>query len=176
MIDNIDQIRNVASKDQFIQEISVFVDNLIAQNKQKALHVIRTLFFAPETHPRVRYMIAERMGKVAPKQLFQQLLSYFILRKFPDLLSLLAAIKSFKDPEAMAALTAYYPEGNYKECREILQIAALAPAPETVEFLSQIYNEQLEYSQELTLQEREELRHMASAAMGKSIMRFDFNN
>lgn len=176
MIKNIEQIRSVASKDQFMNEIKVFIENLITQDKSKALYLVRTLFFAPETHPRVRHMIAQYLGKLGQKQLFQQLLSYFILRKFPDNLSLLAAIGSFKDPEAMPALVEYYTQGNFRECREILRIATQVRAPETVEFLSQIYNEQIEYKDAFDAQELQELRQLASEAMGKNIMRFELGD
>jgi len=172
MIPNIEQIRETASKDKFIDEIRIFVDSLISQNKSKALFVVRTLFFAPETHPRVRYVIAERIGKVGSRQLFQQLLSYFILKKFPDTLSLIAALKSYADAEALPALSEYYPEANYRECLEIIDAVTLTQAPETVEFLSQIYNEQIQYQQSFEPQELENLRQRASAAMGKNIMRF----
>lgn len=173
MIPNLDRIREVASKDQFIEEIRVFLDNLATQSKSKALHVARNLFFAPETHPRVRYMIAERLGKLGSKQLFQQLLSYFILHKFPDTLSLIAAIRSFADPEALPALADYFTQANYRECLEIIEAIARTRAPETVELLSKIYNEQIEYAFEASPEELEALRQKASAAMGKNIMRFD---
>lgn len=174
MMHYIEQIRELASKDQYLNEIKAFIDNLISHDKLKALQLARTLFFAPETHPRVRYVIAERLGKVGSHQLFQQLLSYFILKKFPDTLSLLAALKSYADAEALPALSAYYPEGNYRECLEIIDTLAHTQAPETVELLSQIYNEQIDYQQTFEAQELENIRQRASVAMGKQIMRFDF--
>lgn len=174
MISNIDHIREVASRDQYITEIKVFTDSLMAQDKAKALFLIKTLFFAPETHPKVRYVIAERMGKVGQKQMFQQLLSYFILRKFPDTVSLIAALKSFGDPEAAPALMAYYPEASFRECLEIIDALSTSQSPDSLEFLSQIYNEQMEYQQSFDRQEMEEIRQQATLAMGKGIMRFDF--
>lgn len=174
MISNIDNIREVASRDQYITEIKVFTDSLMAQDKTKALYLIKTLFFAPETHPRVRYVIAERMGKVGQKQMFQQLLSYFILRKFPDTVALIAAIKSFGDPESAPALMAYYPEASYRECLEIIDALSTSQSPDSLEFLSRIYNEQMEYQQSFDREEMEAIRQRATLAMGKGIMRFDF--
>lgn len=174
MMQYIEQLRELASKDQYIHEIKGFIDNLVSHDKSKALQIARTLFFAPETHPRVRYVIAERLGKVGSRQLFQQLLSYFILRKFPDTLSLLAALKSYADAEALPALSEYYPGGSYRECLEIIDTLAQTQAPETVELLSQIYNEQIVYQQAFERDELENLRQRASAAMGKQMMRFDF--
>lgn len=174
MIPNFERIREVAAKDSFVNEIKVFLDNLAAQDRSKALYVAKNLFFAPETHPRVRYVIAERLGKLGPRQLFQQLLSYFILKKFPDTLSLIAALRSFADPEAVPALAEYYKDATYKECLEIISAVANSQSPETVEFLSSIYNEQVEYALKLLPAELLEIRQRASSALGKSIMRFDF--
>lgn len=174
MIPNFERIREVAAKDTFVNEIKVFLDNLTAQDRSKALYVAKNLFFAPETHPRVRYVIAERLGKLGPRQLFQQLLSYFILKKFPDTLSLIAALRSFADPEAVPALAEYYKDATYKECLEIISAVANSQSPETVEFLSSIYNEQVEYTLKLLPAELLEIRQRASSALGKSIMRFDF--
>lgn len=173
MIPNLDRIREVAAKDAYVNEIRVFLENLATQDKAKALYVAKALFFAPETHPRVRYAIAEKMGKLGPRQLFQQLLSYFILKKFPDTLALLAALRSFADPEAVPALAEYYREGSYRECLEIIDAVANSQSPETVEFLSRIYNEQIEYAQSFDASELLEIRNRASSALGKSIMRFD---
>ncbi len=174
MISNIDNIREVASKDQYITEIKVFTDSLIGQDKAKALFLVKTLFFAPETHPKVRYIIAERMGKVGQKQLFQQLLSYFILRKFPDTVSLIAALKSFGDPESAPALIAYYPQATFNESLEIIDALSTSQSPESLEFLSGVYNEQVEQNPEFSRSEIEEIRQQATLAMGKGMMRFDF--
>lgn len=174
MIPNLDRIREVASKDSFVNEIKVFLDNLALQDRAKALYVAKNLFFAPETHPRVRHQIASRLGKLGPRQLFQQLLSYFILKKFPDTLSLIAALASFSDAEALPALAEYYPHGTYRECLEIIDAVAITAAPETVELLSRIYNEQVEYTYKLDAAELQEIRQRASSALGKNIMRFDF--
>ena len=173
MVPNLEQIREVASKDQFLNEIKVFLDNLAQQDKSKALYVVKNLFFAPETHPRVRYMIADRLGRLGSRQLFQQLLSYFILRKFPDTLALITALRAFGDPEAVPALSEYYPNATYRECMEIMEAIANSRSPETMEFLSQIYNQQISYAQNFDANEHEEIRQRASALMGKSMMRFD---
>lgn len=174
MVPNIERILEVASKDQFVNEIKVFLDNLATQDRAKALYVAKTLFFAPETHPRVRYVVAERLGKLGPKTLFQQLLSYFILKKFPDTLSLIAALRSYGDPDAVPALSEYYVHGSVRECLDIIDAVAASRSPETVEFLSKIYNEQIEYTQPMDAEERERIRQRASSAMGKNILRFDF--
>lgn len=174
MIPNFERLREVAAKDTYISEIKTFLDNLAAQDRSKALYVAKNLFFAPETHPRVRYVIAERLGKLGPRQLFQQLLSYFILKKFPDTLSLIAALRSFADAEAVPALAEYYREASFRECLEIIGAVANSQSPETVEFLSSIYNEQVQYVQPLKPEELLEIRQRASSALGKSIMRFDF--
>lgn len=173
MVPNLEQIREVASKDQYLNEIKIFLDNLAQQDKSKALYLIKNLFFAPETHPRIRYMIADKMGRLGSRQLFQQLLSYFILRKFPDTLSLITALRSFGDPDAVPALSEYYPQANYRECLEIMEAIANSRSPETMEFLSQIYNQQISYTQDFEAHEQEEIRQRASALMGKSMMRFD---
>lgn len=173
MIPNLDRIREIAAKDTYVSEIRAFLDNLATQDRSKALYVAKTLFFAPETHPRVRHSVASRLGKLGPKQLFQQLLSYFILKKFPDTLSLIAALRSFGDPEAVPALAEYYREGTYRECLEIIDAVAMSQSPETVEFLSRVYNEQVEYTQKLDPDEMLEIRQRASSALGKSIMRFE---
>lgn len=173
MIDNLDKIKEVAQKDAFINEIAVFVDNLIEQDKVKALYLLKNLFFAPEIHPRVRYMLAQRIGKIGPVQLFQQLLSYFILNKFPDTLSVIAALRSFGHPDAVPALIDYYPQANYREQLEIIETLAHVSAPETIEFLSLIYNEQVTYARPPEKAELDEIRHRASSAMSKKIMRFD---
>jgi hypothetical protein len=173
MIDNLDKIKEVAQKDLFINEIAVFVENLIAQDKVKALYLLKNLFFAPEIHPRVRYMLAQHLGKIGPIQLFQQLLSYFILNKFPDTLSLIAALRSFGHIDAVPALMDYYPNASFREQLEIIDSLAHIAAPETVEFLSQIYNEQIDYAHTLDASERNEIRHRASSALSKKIMRFD---
>jgi len=173
MIDNLDKIKEVAQKDAFINEISVFVDNLIDQDKVKALYLLKNLFFAPEIHPRVRYMLAQRIGKIGPLQLFQQLLSYFILNKFPDTLSVIAALRSFGNADAVPALIDYYPQANYREQLEIIETLAHVSAPETIEFLSQIYNEQVAYAHPPDKKELDEIRHKASSALSKKIMRFD---
>ncbi|PKL77556.1 MAG: hypothetical protein CVV27_05135 [Candidatus Melainabacteria bacterium HGW-Melainabacteria-1] len=173
MIPNLDRIREVAAKDAYVGEIRVFLENLSIQDRSKALYLAKALFFAPETHPKVRYVIGERLGKLGPRQLFQQLLSYFILKKFPDTLSLIAALRSFADPDAVPALSEYYREGSYRECLEIITAVAHTQSPETVEFLSRIYNEQVDYLQPLSPQELVEIRQRASSALGKSIMRFD---
>lgn len=173
MIPNLDRIREVASKDQFVNEIKVFLANLATQDKNKALYVARSLFFAPETHPRVRYMVAETLGKLGQKQLFQQLLSHFILRKFPDTRALIAALRSFSDPEALPALADYYTQAQYRECLEIIEAVAKIQAPETVELLSKIYNEQIKYAFEPSPEELDTMRQKASQAMGKNIMHFD---
>ncbi|HEY9841114.1 MAG: hypothetical protein ACAI44_39640 [Candidatus Sericytochromatia bacterium] len=176
MIPNFDRIREVAAKDTYINEIKVFLDNLSIQDRSKALYLAKNLFFAPETHPRVRYVIAEKLGKLGPRQLFQQLLSYFILKKFPDTLSLIAALRSFADAEAVPALAEYYCEANYRECLEIIDAVAMSQSPETVEFLSRIYNEQIAYARALEPAELLEIRQRASSALGKSIMRFDLGS
>ncbi len=173
MIPNLDRLREVAAKDAYVNEIRVFLDNLTNQDRSKALYVAKTLFFAPETHPRVRYAIAGRLGKLGPRQLFQQLLSYFILKKFPDTLSLIEALRGFADPEAVPALAEYYQEGTYRECLVIIDAVAQSQSPETVEFLSRVYNEQVDYIQKMDESEMLEIRQRASSALGKSIMRFD---
>jgi hypothetical protein len=173
VIPNLERIREVATKDSYVNEIKVFLENLSTQDRSKALYLAKTLFFAPETHPRVRYVVAERLGKLGPKQLFQQMLSYFILKKFPDTLSLIAALRAFADPEAVPALAEYYREASYRECLDIIDAVGSTQAPETVEFLSRIYNEQIDYVQSFDAVELLEIRQRASSALGKSIMRFD---
>ena len=59
--------------------------------------------------------------------MFQQLLSYFILRKFPDTIALIVALKSFSDPECAPALIAYYPQATFRESLEIIDDYAHHP-------------------------------------------------
>lgn len=173
MIDNLDQIREVAQKDTFLEQIRIFVDQLIQQDKIKALYLLKQLFFAPEIHPRVRFMLAQRLGQIGPHQLFQQLLSYYILRKFPDTLSLIAALRSFNRAEAVPALIDHYPEATYREQLEIIETLAQVSAPETIEFLSRIFNEQVNYQHPLDTEQYEEIRQRASSALSRKIMRFE---
>ena len=71
---------------------------------------------------------------------------------------------------AVTALAEYYREGTYRECLEIIDAVANSQSPETVEFLSRIYNEQLEYAQNFDAAELLEIRQRASSALGKSIV------
>lgn len=173
MVEGIDQIRAVAQRDTSLEQIRIFVDQLIQQDKVKALSVVKQLFFAPETHPQVRFMLAQRLGQIAPHQLFQQLLSYYILRKFPDTLSLIAALRSFKHAEAIPALIDHYPEATYREQLEIIEALAQISAPQTVEFLSRIFNNQINYQQSLSTEQLEEIRQRASSALSRKIMRIE---
>lgn len=173
MVEHFDQIRTAAQKDAQIEEVVNFIDYLTQNNKQNALYLLKKLFFAPETHPRVRYVLAGRLGKLAPYQLFQQLLSYFILHKFPDTVALIAALRSFNRSDALPALIDYYPQATYREQLEIIDTLAQISAPETVEFLSRIFNEQIQYQAEIPAEHQHELRQRASSALSKKIMRFD---
>lgn len=173
MIEHFEQIRVAAQKEAQIDEITSFLDYLTLHNKQNALYVLKKLFFSPETHPRVRYMLAGRLGGLAPYELFQQLLSYFILHKFPDTLALIAALRGFRRSDVLPALIDYYPRASYREHLEIIETLAQISAPETVEFLSRIFNEQIQYSLELLPEQLYEIRQRASSALSKKIMRFD---
>jgi hypothetical protein len=173
MAEHFEQIQLAAQKDGQIEDIVDFIDHLIQHNKQNALYILKKLFFAPETHPRVRYTLAGRLGALAPYQVFQQLLSYFILHKFPDTLALIAALRSFDRPDILPALMDYYPQATYREQLEIIEALAQISAPETVEFLSQIFNEQIQYRQEVSSEHIYEIRQRASSALSKKIMRFD---
>ena len=69
---------------------------------------------------------------------------------------------------------AYYPEASFRECLEIIDALSTSQSPDSLEFLSRVYNEQMEYQQNFDAQELEEIRQRATLAMGKGIMRFDF--
>jgi hypothetical protein len=174
MIPNLDKIRQVAEKDGYAKEIGTFIDSLSSQDVSKALYVARTLFFAPETHPRVRYTIGERLGKLGNHQLFTQILSYFILQSFPDRMALISSLRSFGNREAIPALIEYYPLASYRECLEIIEALATIQAPEAVEFLSSIYNEQVNYRDSYSPKEIETIRERSSSALSRTLMRFDF--
>lgn len=173
MIQNIEQIKEVAQKETFASEISVFISNLIAQDQEKALYVAKTLFFSPEIHPQVRYKIGTVLGRFKNPQIFNQILSHFILRNFPDRMALICALKSFANMESVPALKEYYREASYREKLEIIDALAAVQTPETVEFLSQIYNQQIEYVVAPEEDELPVLRDRASSALSKNIMRFD---
>jgi len=173
MIDNLEQIKSVAQKDTFANEISIFIKNMLSQDMDKALHIAKSLFFSPETHPRVRYGIGELMGSFKNPQIFNQILSYFILKNFPDRMALICSLKSFANLESVPALEAYYKEASHRERLEIIDALAAVQSPDTIEFLSQIHNQQIEYLREPEPDELPEIRDRASSALSKNIMRFD---
>lgn len=170
----LEQIQQVACQAAYASEIKVFLKNLWHKDSQQALHIAKTLFFAEETHPQVRYQVANTLGKSNNQTLFNQLLSYLILRNFFDPLALIAALKGFANPTAVASLVQHYRSyATFEECLEIIDAVAAVQSPETIEFLSQVYNHQLVPSSPLQPTDMKQIRECASSALSRQLMRLD---
>lgn len=168
-----EHIQQVASQESYAHEINVFLNNLWHKDTTQAFQIAKNLFFAPETHAKVRYRIAELLGKSNNQTLFNQLLSYLILRTFFDPIALIAALKSFANPTAVPSLVQYYRSyASFEECLEVIDAVASVQAPETIEFLSQVYNEQMAYATPFEPGQMQQIREQASAALSRQIMRF----
>ena len=86
-------------------------------------------------------LIARELAKFRNYQFFYQTLSSFILGS-GDRRSLIRALHSFANPEAVPALIDYYrSKANSEEKLEIVEALGAIDAVESLEFLSRIYND-----------------------------------
>ena len=173
-MDSFEKLKSLAKDEAYSERIVQVTKELKSRNVEEAHTLIKILFFSPETHPVVRYALAPQLGQINNPQLFNQVLSYLILKASADTLSLIRALKYFARPEAIVTLIQSFQQDNFlPERLEILDALASIHTPETIEFLSQVYNNQINYEPVPEPKELQMLREHASSALSKCLMRFD---
>lgn len=132
---------------EFKNQIALVFQKLQEQDNREVQQLITRLFFSPLTHPEVRYAIARELAKFRNYQFFYQTLSSFILGS-ADRRSLIRALHSFANPEAVPALIDYYRGASSAEEKlEIVDALGAIDSVESLEFLSRIYNDLYERGQ-----------------------------
>lgn len=171
----LEKLKELASEARYGKQIVDIIYKLKGHDTQAAISLTKTIFFSTETHPEVRYALATLLGNVvSQQQVFNQVLSYFILKTFPDQRSLIRALKSFANPDAVPSLIQYYTtEASLEERLDIIETLAAIQTPEAVEFLSQIYNRQVHYEDELAPEDHHRIRERASSTLSRHLMRLD---
>ncbi|MEZ0372315.1 MAG: HEAT repeat domain-containing protein [Candidatus Sericytochromatia bacterium] len=132
---------------EFKSQIALVLQRLQEQDNREVQQLISRLFFSPKTHPEVRYAIARELARFRNYQFFYQTLSSFILGA-GDRRSLIRALHSFANPEAVPALIDYYrSNASNEEKLEIVDALGAIDSVESLEFLSRIYNDLYERGQ-----------------------------
>lgn len=174
MDEKIQKLKDAATNEEFADKIVRIINQLKIEDNQTAFFIVKTLFFEETTHHHVRYEIAKIVDNFYSQQFFNQVLSYFILKNFSDRISIIRALKSFAKAESVPSLIQFYKESaTWPERLEVIDTLAAIPAPETIEFLSQIYNQQIHYQDNADETMIASIRERASSAMSKQLMRFN---
>lgn len=145
--DNSQELEQAVQNPEFKTQIAMLFQRFHEQNRPDVQQLITRLFFSPLTHPDVRYAMARELARFRNYQFFYQTLSSFILGS-GDRRSLIRALHSFANPEAVPALIDYYRgAANPEEKLEIVEALGAIESVESLEFLSRIYNELYERNQ-----------------------------
>lgn len=139
--DDLKELERAVQNQEFKNRVGMLFQQLQEQDGRETQHMITRLFFHPRTHPEVRYAMATELSKFKNYQFFYQALSSFILGS-EDQRSLIRALRSFANPEAVPALIDYYRDkAKWSEKLEIVEALGEIDSIESLEFLSKIYNE-----------------------------------
>ncbi|MGV3527036.1 MAG: HEAT repeat domain-containing protein [Candidatus Sericytochromatia bacterium] len=139
--DNVQELEQAVRQADFQHRVGQLFQKLQSQDTREVQRLITRLFFQPETHPDVRYAMARELARFRNYQFFFQTLSSFILGA-QDRRSLIRALHSFANPEAVPALIDYYRNGaSWDEKLEIIDALGDIDSMESLAFLSHIYND-----------------------------------
>ncbi len=141
-LEDLQDLESDVQKSEFSSQVGTLFQRLQAEPAEEVQLLISRLFFHPKTHPDVRYAMARELERFENYQFFYQTLSSFILG-FKDQRSLIRALRSFANPEAVPALIEYYrkPQASLSEKIEIVEALGQVESVESLMFLSRVYNE-----------------------------------
>jgi len=141
-LEDLEDLESDVQKSDFASQVGTLFQRLQSEKTEEVQSLISRLFFHPKTHPDVRYAMARELEKFENYQFFYQTLSSFILG-FKDQRSLIRALRSFANPEAVPSLIEYYrkPQATLSEKIEIVGALGQVESVESLMFLSRVYNE-----------------------------------
>ncbi|PIQ26580.1 hypothetical protein COW36_01560 [bacterium (Candidatus Blackallbacteria) CG17_big_fil_post_rev_8_21_14_2_50_48_46] len=125
----------------FAPHIGRLFQQLKKNDSQQVRALVTRLFFDPNTSPEVRYEMATELEKFKDYQFFYQTLSCLLMGSFPDGRSLIRALRSFGNAEAVPTLMQLYAKLGWAERLEIIDTLGALDSIESFEFLSRIYNQ-----------------------------------
>lgn len=168
--ENTQDLEQAAQNPEFKNQVALLFQKFHEQGTREIQQLITRLFFSPLTHHEVRYAMARELARFRNYQFFYQTLSSFILGT-GDRCSLIRALQSFANPEAVPALIDSYRNGATPEEKlEIVEALGMIDSVESLEFLSRIYNELFEHgaleTQDSYLQE---LNRRLAAALARKM-------
>lgn len=153
-------------KDEVLEKLK----QLFLEDREIAINILTEIFFSPDTDTSIRREIAHLIGNTKSPQLFNMVLSHFILKTFNDSVFLIRALGAFKNPKSIRALIDFYSEADWEAREEIINALSYVPVPGTFEFFSQIFNDEIELKGEIDLAFQQKLKQKASAALSKQII------
>lgn len=157
---HLEELEEAVSHGEYKDRVGMIFQRFQDYDPQEVQQLITRLFFHPNTHPEVRYAMARELERFRNYQFFYQALSAFVLG-WHDQRSLIRALRSFKNPEAVPALIQYYRNGAGPEEKiEVVEALGAIDVLESLTFLSRVYNEVCESG----LQDKDTLRLQQSLA------------
>ena len=139
--EDLKELEKAVQNIEFKNRIGMLFQKLEGYDNREMQRMVTRLFFHPLTHPEVRYAMATQLSRFKNYQFFYQTLSSFILGS-NDQRSLIRALHSFANPEAVPALIEYYRgKSTHLEKLEIIDSLGEIDSIESLEFLSKIYND-----------------------------------
>jgi len=151
-------------------EVVAQIKQLFLEDREIAINMLTEIAFSPDTDNSIRRELAPMIGNTKSPQLFNMVLSHFILKTFNDPVFLIRAIGAFRNPKAIRSLIDFYTESDWEAREEIIKALSGIPVPETFEFFSQIFNDEIELKGEVDVAYQAKLKQKASAALSKQII------
>lgn len=138
---NLEELEESVSHAEYKDRVGMIFQRFQEYDPKEVQQLVTRLFFNPQTHPEVRYAMARELERFKNYQFFYQALSAFTLG-WRDQRSLIRALRSFANPEAVPALMQYYRNGATPEEKvEVVQALGAIDVLESLTFLSRVYNE-----------------------------------
>lgn len=138
---NLEELEEAVSHAEYKDRVGMIFQRFQEYEPKEVQQLVTRLFFNPQTHPEVRYAMARELERFKNYQFFYQALSAFTLG-WRDQRSLIRALRSFANPEAVPALIQYYRNGaTPAEKIEVVQALGAIDVLESLTFLSRVYNE-----------------------------------
>lgn len=138
---NLEELEEAVSHAEYKDRVGMIFQRFQEYDPKEVQQLVTRLFFNPQTHPEVRYAMARELERFKNYQFFYQALSAFTLG-WRDQRSLIRALRSFANPEAVPTLIQYYRNGATPEEKiEVVQALGAIDVLESLTFLSRVYNE-----------------------------------
>lgn len=116
------------------------IDRRLKADLKGSVLWLRDLFFQPETDVVTRREIAGRLGRTRHPQLFNLVFGHFLLGGDPERIALVIALGEFAQATTVPALIERWDEADYQERQHILTAMEKVPIPQSLEFLSDLFN------------------------------------